>query len=202
MGRRQLTLHEHCKGSHFNWGERLMLQYYYTGWNGYRKERSPTVLGKIFQKSPKTISRELRRGMVEHLQDDPPFIRIEYNAEHAQLDADRGEDEVQGAGSQVGQALQTGGQDCFSDPRAPLQPVCGGATTGVGRALAGRSDDLREDAVQLDRGGRHPGGDEGEPAQERETEAVIWRQGKEKAFPRGVCLPFHREPAEGSPWQA
>lgn len=88
MGRRQLTLHEHCKGSHFNWGERLMLQYYYTGWNGYRKERSPTVLGKIFQKSPKTISRELRRGMVEHLQDDPPFIRIEYNAEHAQLDAE------------------------------------------------------------------------------------------------------------------
>jgi IS30 family transposase len=65
-----------------------MLQYYYTGWNGYRKERSPTVLGKIFQKSPKTISRELRRGMVEHLQDDPPFIRIEYNAEHAQLDAE------------------------------------------------------------------------------------------------------------------
>ncbi|MGI5910467.1 MAG: IS30 family transposase [Sphaerochaetaceae bacterium] len=88
MGRRQLTLHEHCKGSHFNWGERLMLQYYYTGRNGYRKERSPTVLGKIFQKSPKTIGRELRRGMVEHLQDDPPFIRIEYNAEHAQLDAE------------------------------------------------------------------------------------------------------------------
>ena len=88
MGRKQLTLHEHCKGSHFNWCERLMLQYYYTGWNGYRKERSPTVLGKIFQKSPKTISRELRRGMVEHLQDDPPFIRIEYNAEHAQLDAE------------------------------------------------------------------------------------------------------------------
>lgn len=90
MGRRQLTLHEHCKGSHFNWGgERLMLQYYYTGWNGYRKERSPTVLGKIFQKSPKTISRELERGgMVEHVLTELPFTRIEYNAEHAQIDAE------------------------------------------------------------------------------------------------------------------
>ena len=43
MGRRKLTLGKHCKGSHFSWGERLKLQYYYAGSNGYRKERSPTV---------------------------------------------------------------------------------------------------------------------------------------------------------------
>ena len=88
MGRRKLTLGKHCKGSHFSWGERLKLQYYYAGSNGYRKERSPTVLGMIFQKNAKTISRELHRGMVEHELGNIPFIRVEYNADHAQLDAE------------------------------------------------------------------------------------------------------------------
>ena len=87
MGRSKLTLGRHCKGSHFSWDERLRLQYYYAGSNGYRKERSPTVLGAILQKSAKTISRELKRGMVEHVMADIPFTRTEYNAEHAQLDA-------------------------------------------------------------------------------------------------------------------
>ena len=89
MGRKQSTLAAHCKGSHFTWEERLRLQYYYAGANGWRKERSATVLGKIFQKSPRTISRELERGMVEHMQSDIPFIRLEYNADHAQTDAER-----------------------------------------------------------------------------------------------------------------
>jgi len=88
MGRKKLTLQQHCKGSHFCWSERLRLQYYYAGSNGYRKERSPTVLGRIFQKSAKTMSRELKRGMVEHILTDLPFYRIEYNANHAQLDAE------------------------------------------------------------------------------------------------------------------
>ena len=88
MGRKQFTLEKHCRGSHFTWGERLKLQYYYAGSNGYRKERSPTVLGKILQKNRKTISRELARGMVEHVLGDIPFLRTEYNAEHAQLDAE------------------------------------------------------------------------------------------------------------------
>jgi len=87
MGRRKLTLGRHCKGSHFSWGERLRLQYYYAGSNGYRKERNPTVLGAIFQKCAKTISRESKRGMVEHAMANIPFTRIEYNAEHAQIDA-------------------------------------------------------------------------------------------------------------------
>jgi len=88
MGRRKLTLGKHCKGSHFSWGERLKLQYYFAGSNGYRKERSPTVLGMIFQKSAKTIGRELQRGMVEHVLGDIPFSRTEYNADHAQIDAE------------------------------------------------------------------------------------------------------------------
>jgi len=38
MGRRQ---GRHCRGSHFSWGERLMLQYYYAGTNGYAKNEAP-----------------------------------------------------------------------------------------------------------------------------------------------------------------
>jgi len=45
------------------------------------------MLGKLSQKSAKTISRELGRGMVEHMLSDIPFVRTEYNADHAQLDA-------------------------------------------------------------------------------------------------------------------
>jgi len=48
MGRIQLTLEQHSKGSHFSWEERLALQYYYAGSNGYRKLHSPTMLSKIF----------------------------------------------------------------------------------------------------------------------------------------------------------
>ena len=88
MGRTQLTLKGHCRRSHFTWDERLALQYYYTGTNGYQRIRSPTMLGRIFQKSAKTISRELRRGMIEHALSDIPFVRTEYNADHAQLDAE------------------------------------------------------------------------------------------------------------------
>ncbi|WP_320129629.1 hypothetical protein [uncultured Sphaerochaeta sp.] len=88
MGRRKLTLGRHCKGSHFTWGERLKLQYHYAGSNGYSKERSPTVLGIVFHKSAKTISRELQRGMGEHVLADIPFSRTEYNADHAQIDAE------------------------------------------------------------------------------------------------------------------
>ncbi len=34
MGRKQFTLEQHCKGSHFTWDERLQLQYYYAGSKG------------------------------------------------------------------------------------------------------------------------------------------------------------------------
>nr|WP_319472213.1 hypothetical protein [uncultured Sphaerochaeta sp.] len=53
MGRRQLTLEKHCRGSHFTWGERLKLQYYYAGSNGYRKERRPTVWARYSRRAEK-----------------------------------------------------------------------------------------------------------------------------------------------------
>ena len=75
MGRTQLTLERHCKRSHFTWGERLELRYYHAGSNGNRKPRSLTILGKILQKSPKTMRMELRRAMMENVVSDIPFSR-------------------------------------------------------------------------------------------------------------------------------
>ena len=89
MGRNKSTLNTSPRGSHFTWDERLKLQYLYCGTNGYKKERRPCILAKIFSKSPKTITRELKRGMVLHIMSYIPFERVEYNADHAQLDADK-----------------------------------------------------------------------------------------------------------------
>lgn len=44
------------------------------------------MLGKIFQKSPKTIKKELERGMVEHTK-TLLNREYEYNVYHAQIDA-------------------------------------------------------------------------------------------------------------------
>lgn len=88
MGRRHFTLENPPRGTHFTWDERLELQYYYTGANGYPKIRSPAALARHFGKSERTIRRELKRGMVVHSRSNPPFEVAEYNAEHAQLDAE------------------------------------------------------------------------------------------------------------------
>jgi len=88
MGRKNLTLENTPRGSHFTWDERLRLQYHYCGSNGYEKIRSPLLLSRIFGKCTKTISREIGRGLVIHVRDNPPFEVEEYNADHAQLDAE------------------------------------------------------------------------------------------------------------------
>ena len=87
MGRNKLTIEHTNRYTHFTWGERLKLQYYYTGTNKYRKTTSPTLLGKLFGKHEHTIRREITRGMIKHDLLEIPFERWEYNAEHAQLDA-------------------------------------------------------------------------------------------------------------------
>ncbi len=88
MGRTKLTIEDHAHHSHFTWEERIQMQYYYTGWHGYQKIRSPLLLGKIFGKHESTIRRELKRGMVTHEWDNPPFEHKVYNAEYAQKDAE------------------------------------------------------------------------------------------------------------------
>lgn len=89
MGRHKLSLEPACKHTHFTWGERLRLQYQSTGTNKYQKISSPTLLGRLLGKSERTIRRELKRGKVMHELGAEPFERWEYNAEHAQNDAER-----------------------------------------------------------------------------------------------------------------
>lgn len=88
MGRKKLIIKSVCKHTHFTWGERLILQYHYTGTNKYQKITSPTLLGRLLGKHERTIRRELKRGMVLHDLSELPFERWEYNAEYAQNDAD------------------------------------------------------------------------------------------------------------------
>ena len=87
MGRTKLSIKAGCRHTHFKWEERLLLQYRHNGTNGYEKITSPTLLGQLFSKSERTIRRELKRGMVEHLDSELRLI-TEYNADYAQNDAD------------------------------------------------------------------------------------------------------------------
>ncbi|MDX9801742.1 MAG: IS30 family transposase [Spirochaetia bacterium] len=87
MGRSKLIIKTGCKHTHFTWGERLLLQYYSSGTNGYSKITSPTLLGTLLSKSERTIRREIRRGKVEHTTSELLKITV-YNAEYAQNDAE------------------------------------------------------------------------------------------------------------------
>jgi len=87
MGRPKLTIEDHAHHSHFTWDQRIQMQYYYAGANGYEKICSPLLLGRIFGKHESTIRRELKRGMVTHILEEEPFERREYNAEYAHIDA-------------------------------------------------------------------------------------------------------------------
>lgn len=66
----------------------MALQYHYSGTNRYQKITSPTLLGRLLGKNERTIRRELKRGMILHELGAEPFERWEYNADHAQNDAD------------------------------------------------------------------------------------------------------------------
>ena len=87
MGRVKLIINSIPRKAHFTWDERLLLQYYYCGSNGYPKMRSPILLAQILSKSKRTISREIKRGLVEHLKTNLTKEK-EYNADYAQRDAD------------------------------------------------------------------------------------------------------------------
>ena len=89
MGRKKLSIESVSKHTHFTWGERLAMQYHYSGTNKYQKITSPTLLGRLLGKHERTIRRELKRGMVLHELGDEPFERWEYNADYAQNDAER-----------------------------------------------------------------------------------------------------------------
>ena len=87
MGRTKLIIEPACNHTHFTWEERLLLQNHYNGINRYRKTTSPTLLGKLLSKHEQTIRRELKRGMVEHLNSDLTKVK-HYSADYAQSDAE------------------------------------------------------------------------------------------------------------------
>ena len=61
MGRVKLNINNIPRKAHFTWDERLLLQYYYCGSNGYPKMRSPILLAQILSKSKRTMSRETEK---------------------------------------------------------------------------------------------------------------------------------------------
>ena len=69
-----------CLGSHFTWDERLRLEYFLAGKNKYPKITNKEELGRIFNKSARTIRREIDRGTVIHIRSEIPFEVKEYNA--------------------------------------------------------------------------------------------------------------------------
>lgn len=101
MGRRKNNTPVVCKHSHFTYEERLELEYYLQGKGRSPKVTSPTQLGVLLQKNPRTISREIKRGMVEHVFDGGYQTRMEYNADRAEIAA-RERDSAKGPQLKIG----------------------------------------------------------------------------------------------------
>jgi IS30 family transposase len=87
MGQEQYSPAGGNKGSHFTFEQRRMLEWLWNGKGTFKKERSPTQLSALFGKGRRTIQRELKRGMVEHLTSELETVMV-YNADYAQTDAD------------------------------------------------------------------------------------------------------------------
>ena len=85
MGQSNNSISGVCVGSHFTWEERLRFESFLLGRGSYDKIKNKTKLAKIFDKSIRTIRREINRGLVLHQKANIPFEALEYNAEHAQL---------------------------------------------------------------------------------------------------------------------
>lgn len=87
MGQEQDTPRGGKKGSQFTFEQRRMLEWLWNGKGTFKKERSPTLLSALFGKGRRTIQRELKRGMVEHLTSELETVMV-YNADYAQTGAD------------------------------------------------------------------------------------------------------------------
>ena len=75
------------KSSHFKYDERIVLEYYLLGKGHFPKITNTRELAETFQKSRRTIQREIKRGMVEH-ETSTCATRHEYNADFAQQNAE------------------------------------------------------------------------------------------------------------------
>ncbi|MBE6349666.1 MAG: helix-turn-helix domain-containing protein, partial [Spirochaetaceae bacterium] len=75
------------KSIHFTYEDRLILEYYLQGKNHFPKITNTQKLAEILHKSRRTIQREIKRGLVEHIKSDLTTT-IEYNADYAQQGAE------------------------------------------------------------------------------------------------------------------
>ena len=71
----------------FKHNERLLLEGYLTGSRGFEKIKKRKRLAEIFNCDRKTIYKEIKRRMVEHIKSDLSVV-FEYNADYAQGKAD------------------------------------------------------------------------------------------------------------------
>jgi IS30 family transposase len=97
LGRLKCITPHICMRTHFTFDERLQLQKLHNR----QKIRNHRILAQMLQKSESTIRRELKRGWIRHVQEEYPFERWEYNAEHAESIA-RGMDSAKGPDYKIG----------------------------------------------------------------------------------------------------
>ncbi len=71
------------KFTHFKYEERLVLEFYLKGSNRFPKITNTGELAAIFNKSRRSIQREINRGMIEH-ETSITKTKFEYNADFAQ----------------------------------------------------------------------------------------------------------------------
>lgn len=87
MGLLHDSIRTQGKGTHFTCDERLKLESYLKGKGRFPKIIKTKDLAIRLEKSQRTIQREIKRGMVEHIRSDLTHI-IEYNSDYAQQAAD------------------------------------------------------------------------------------------------------------------
>lgn len=75
------------KFTHFKYEERLVLEFYLKGTNRFPKITNTSELAAIFNKSRRSIQREINRGMIEH-ETSVTKTKFEYNADFAQEKAE------------------------------------------------------------------------------------------------------------------
>lgn len=87
MGRLKNSTPLVCMHSHFTYEERLQLEFYLEGKGKFPKITSKIMLGTLLHKHPRTISREIQRGQVEHYFDGGLQKRMVYSADYAEHQA-------------------------------------------------------------------------------------------------------------------
>lgn len=84
MGREKSITPLVCKHSHFTYEERLQLEFYLSGTGKLPKITNKVMLGTLLHKHPRTITREIARGQVEHFFEEGLQKKIIYNADYAE----------------------------------------------------------------------------------------------------------------------